>query len=140
MDTLRSREVLDLVRRSEPALRNPEKMTHGIMAGIGKNRQKPPVVPLLLQRLLAAASVALVLLFGYEQYRVVEKVTALETHFTGITTVPRYTDQLQIASTIYISKAGIPLAEIERRFTAKKLTTMRYLSIINKHLAQRNIK
>ena len=140
MDAMKSREVLELVRRLEPVLQHPDEVTDNIMAALLKPTQKTPVVPLLLQRLLAAASVALFLLFGYEQYHVVKKVSALELQFTETRADSRYSDPLRLASTIDINKAGISFSEIERLLSAEKGTVPLSFSIIKKRLDQRNKK
>jgi hypothetical protein len=140
-DALKAREVMGLLRRSEPLLKDPEQVTENIMAAINqgiKNRHVSPVF--LLQRLLAAASVALVLLFGYEQYIVVEKVSSLQTQFSQIKGDPRSSDPLCIASALYISKAGISFSEIERLFSPESGKTPLTFSIVKKRLDQRTLK
>jgi hypothetical protein len=140
-DELKAREVIDLLRRSDPVLKNPEGLTEDIMAAIQQRSQRNQVFPLLLlQRLLAAASVAVLLLFGYEQYVVVEKVTTLETQFSVIKADPRYSDPLHMASAFDISKAGISISEIERLLSPEKGKATLSFSFIKKQLNLRTIK
>jgi len=54
-DVLKAREVMNLVRRLEPVLRDPDEITDNIMFAIQQDPKKTVVVPLFLQRLLAAA-------------------------------------------------------------------------------------
>ena len=139
-DTLKARELMEMVRRSEPVPRNPGEITDNIMSAILKCPQKTPVVWLLFQRLLAAASVALFLLFGYEQYNVVKKVSALEMQFTVINADSRYSGPLRLASTFDISKAGVSFSEIERLLSAGNGDASRCFSYNNKQSVQRNKK
>ena len=76
------------VRKREPILKDPEGLTEDIMNAIRENPmqnnfdnpEKPGKLPVIivLRRLLAAASVCLFLLFGYEEYVVVDKISRLE--------------------------------------------------------------
>ena len=136
-EVLKARDFVDLVRRSEPLLANPDEITDNIMNAIRKPTQKKtPSSRLYLQRLLAAASVAACLLFGYEQYHVVIKVRALEAKFTEFRQNSRYSDPLRFASAVYLGKAGVSLSEIERRLTTGHGTTHHPFSCIVKRLAQ----
>lgn len=118
-----ARTILDLLRNSEPALKEPEGLTEAIMAEItpgAVHRQVPALF--LLQRLLAAASVALVLLFGYEQYVVVEKVSTLEKQFSEIKSDPRYSYTLYFGSSGNLSKAGISLPDLKKLIPTGTIT------------------
>jgi hypothetical protein len=101
-DSLKARELMKLIRGFEPALEDPDEITDNIMFAIQQAPQRTVFVPLLLQRLLAAASVALFLMFGYEQYGVVKKVTALETKFSETRVESRYPDSQRLASNFKI--------------------------------------
>jgi cytochrome c-type biogenesis protein CcmH/NrfG len=120
---LEAHNILDLLRKSEPVLKNPEGMTEAIMAAITQpaGQRRVPAI-FLLQRLLAAASVALVLLFGYEQYIVVEKVSTLEKRFSEIKSDPRYAYTLYFGSSGNLSKAGISFPELEKLISTGMLT------------------
>jgi hypothetical protein len=139
-DALKAREIMDLVRRLEPVLKDPDELTDNIMFAIRQNPQKTAFVPLFLQRLLAAASVALFLLFGYEQYDVVKKVTALEIKFSETKADSRYSDPQRLASTFDINRAGISFSEVERLISMVNGTTPLSFSSFKKQMNQRNIK
>ncbi|MCX6244294.1 MAG: hypothetical protein NTU98_06260 [Bacteroidetes bacterium] len=136
-DALKAREVMDLVRRSEPVLRDPDEITDNIMSAIQQGLPKTVVVPMFLQRLLAAASVALFLLFGYEQYGVVSKVTALETTFSATRADSRFSDPQRLASAFDINRAGISFTEIGRLISTVKGTNPLSFSSIKKQMNQR---
>jgi hypothetical protein len=139
-DALKAREVMNLLRRSEPLLRNPAELTVSIIEGLQKNPEKTFVVPLLLSRLLAAASVALFLAFGYEQYGIVQKISALEKQCAAIKSDSRYSDLLQQASTMNISEAGISFSELERLLSTEKGRNPLSVFIIKKRLHQKDKK
>ncbi len=139
-DALKAREVMKLVRRSEPVLRDPEELTSNIMAFIPERPEKTFTIPLLLTRLLVAASVATFFLFGYEQYDIVKKVSSLEVQFSEIRSDSRYADLLQLTSTVNISKAGISFSEIEQLLLTEKGRTQLSITFIKKRLDQKNKK
>jgi hypothetical protein len=97
-DSLKAREVMTLIRGFEPSLSDPDAITDNIMFSIQKAPQRTAFGPVLLQRLLAAATIALFLMFGYEQYGVVKKVTELETKFSETRLESRYPDPQRLAS------------------------------------------
>lgn len=116
---LKAREVMDRIRRSEPVLRDPDELTDNIMSAIREWPEQRIAKSELrtakyLQRFLAAASIALFLLFGYEQYGVVKKVTVLEKTFSEIKADSPYSDLQMLASKIDINRAGISFSELER--------------------------
>ena len=153
-DALKAREVMNFVRRSEPVLRNPDELTDNIMSSIRQwpNSEKRKAkseqrianserrITITLQRLLAAASIALFLLFGYEQYGVVTKVTALEKKFSEIKLDSPYSDPQRLASVIDINRAGISFSEIRKLLSTMNGTTPRSLSSFTKQMNQKNIK
>ena len=139
-DALKVREVINLVRRLEPVLNDPDEITDNIMSAIQQGPQKTAFVPLFLQHFLAAASVALFLLFGYEQYGVVKKVTALEIKFSETKADSRYPDLQRLASTFDLNRAGISFSEIERLISMVNGTTPLSFSSFKKQMHQRNIK
>jgi hypothetical protein len=139
-EALKAREIMALARRMEPVLHDPGKLTENIMTAIGVQSPKTASVPLFFQRLLAAASVALFLLFGYEQSGVVRKVSALEVQFSRIKAGSSYPGPQQLASTIYIQNAGISFSEIEKFLYPGKGFNPMSSSNIQKRLHKRNIK
>jgi len=139
-DALKAREVMELVRRLELVLKDPDEITDNIMFAIQHSPQRTVFVPLFLLRMLAAASVALVLLFGYEQYGVVKKVTALEIKFSETRADSRYSNPHRLASAFDINRAGISFSEIKRLISAVNGTTPLSFSSFKKQMNQRNIK
>jgi hypothetical protein len=128
MDALKAREVMGVLRHSAPDLRDPDEITDNIMLAIqGKSGEKA-VFPMALQRILAAASVALLLLLGYEQYGVVKKVTALETQISGTRIETRCSNPQRLASALDINRAGISLSEIERFIPPKNRARLQSLT------------
>ncbi len=132
------KQIVNALRRNEPELREPEKLTEDIMLAIQHEEQdrsslhpmKSSRLPrlILLQRLLTAASVCLFLMFGIEQYMVVDKVNQLENQNRSVT----YFSYAQFASRI--TKSGIPLAELQKRFPLSK----KFLSVATR-LTMRNL-
>jgi predicted anti-sigma-YlaC factor YlaD len=128
-----AREAIGTYRRSAPELKDPESLTEEIMRGIlqGQEHKTARLLP-LFQRLLAAASVALFLLLGYEQYVVVEKITRLETQSSLIKTDPHYSNPQQMASAFDISKAGISFRELEKMLSKRVSRPLVFSSAITK--------
>jgi hypothetical protein len=140
LDTLKAREMMNLIRRSEPVLKNPDENAGAIMDAIRKQPRKKPVVLPLIKRLLAAAAVACFIILGYEQYQVVKKVSALEIQFRGTRPVGPYPDPFRHPSALDINKAGISFSEVERLLKSGKGTTPLSLFIIKKRLEKSKIK
>lgn len=138
---LEARELLALIRSSEPVLQDPADLTESIMAEINHVPGNKSVSVLsVLQRVLAAASVALILLLSYEQHGVVEKIMTLEKQFSEIKGDPRYSDPLRLISSQDLSKTGISFAEIEEILTKKEGKAPLSYTIIKKHFDLKPIK
>lgn len=134
------KEVIELIRDSEPVMKDPEGVAENIMAAIG---QKPhrKIVPLyLLQRILAAASVALLLLFGAEQYMIVENVSRLELQLSKAGPGPRYPDPLQMVPAGGLVKAGLSASVINRLLSTRNIKAPVGLELIKKQLETNSIK
>jgi hypothetical protein len=125
-DTMKSKEVFELIRLSEPMLSDPVGFTDSILSALPPEKRKPTVVPLFFKQMLAASSVALFLLFGYEQYGVVSKVSALEKQFSVIREDSGNSNPWRLTSTIDINKAGISFSEMEKLFSGAKGNTSRF--------------
>jgi len=119
-ETLEARRVMGLLKSSEPALRDRAGLTGRIMEAAAGRPQSRSLIPMYATRLLAAASVALVLVFGYEQYGIVKKIYALEKQCIGVAKDSRYPDLRQLASGRNISQAGISLTGIERLISSDR--------------------
>jgi hypothetical protein len=79
----KSARLLNLIR-SEPILNNPKALTESILDAIEEkhipqiNSYKQSKVILLFKRTLAAASFALLVIFGVENYIIINKISELE--------------------------------------------------------------
>jgi len=113
-NALKSREVLTLVRNSVPVPEDPDEISDNIMFTIEQDTKGKAIVPVTIQRLLAAASIALFVLFGYEQYGVVKKISTLETKVYETRIESGYTDPQHLAMTYDINRAGISLSGIRK--------------------------
>jgi hypothetical protein len=98
--------------RRVPVLKNPERLTEEIMKAIRENPKisylsmteksgKSPVIIILL-RFLAAASVCLFLVFAYEEYVVVDKISRLEKQNAAISQSSQYQATLKLKKAIGI--------------------------------------
>jgi hypothetical protein len=115
-ESRRARTFMSALRRSEPILQNPEELTLNILqavrnrpSGIAQRSPRTMASPFrlhLLERMLAAASVCLILVFGSEQYTVVDKITRLEEQQTTEARKPGLP-----VSSAYINTAGFSLFE-----------------------------
>jgi len=100
------------VRGREPVMKNPEELTEDIMnaiqgipAGSGSVRIKkttelPAVI--ILRRLLAAASVCLFLVFAYDEYVVVDKISSLEKQCSAISHSSQYQAALNVKTVMNV--------------------------------------
>lgn len=95
--TLQASKLIDKLRNTEPASIDTSELTEKIMLGINQavqEKSSPISVSFFtssnLQRLLAAASICLLLIFGYEQYRVLAKLTRLENENQAIGLSPQF--------------------------------------------------
>lgn len=102
------------LRRHEPVLKKPEELTDDIMEAI--MAKKAPVTAMsnhsrrsrtlvLASRLLAVASVCLFLIFGYEQYVVVDKIGKLESQNATISQNSKYKTALRINNVISLVRS-----------------------------------
>jgi hypothetical protein len=104
--------LVSALRNRKPVLKNPEGLTDDIMKAVHelsaddktdksvKSRQLPAII--MLRRLLAAASVCLFLVFGYEEYVVVEKISQLEKQSSAISRSADYQAALNLKKVITI--------------------------------------
>lgn len=87
---MRSNNIIDFLKRHEPELKNPEKLTKGILSAINKEEDGRKNRFIIIQRILVAASICLLLVFGIEQYIFVDKILQLENNASKISTNPAY--------------------------------------------------
>jgi hypothetical protein len=100
------------VRGREPVMKNPEGLTEDIMnairgipagsdsARIKKTTELPAVI--ILRRLLAAASVCLFLVFAYDEYVVVDKISSLEKQCSAISHSSQYQAALNVKTVMNV--------------------------------------
>lgn len=79
-------KISDKLKAQEPVLSEPSRFTEEVLSGINQpmsKKNKPVSVSnvgfIFLQRVLAAASVCLFLVFGFEQFHFLSKINQLET-------------------------------------------------------------
>ena len=89
-DSLSARNVIDSLRAQEPQLKEPELLTNNIISAISalpetriKESSRSKTIQ-LVQRILAAASVTLLLVFGIEQYVIVDKLIRLQVQTSSV--------------------------------------------------------
>lgn len=139
--TLEARGILNFLRTTEPTLDEPEQVMENIMSSISHGIPgRSGSTVFLLQRLLAAASIAVFLLFGYEQAVVVSKIARLEATISNISADPRSSYPLRLYSAQDIMKAGISVSDIERLMPREKgRASMPFISLKN-HFDLKTIK
>lgn len=127
----RVEHLLASVRNREPILKDPEGLTEDIMNTIrdnparkkqdikNKSRELPAII--ILRRLLAAASVCLLLVFGYEEYVVVEKISHLEKQSSAISRSSRYQAALNLKKVMTILTLNPQIINQYLDFKAKKI-------------------
>jgi hypothetical protein len=128
------KEVIGLLHDSEPVLKHPERVTGNILYAI---QQEPhvKVTPLLfIQRILAAASVALLLLFGYEQYLIVAKVSRLEVQLSKAGPVPRCPDPLHMIPAAKLTSASFSASGINRLLSSRNVRAPFCFALIKNQL------
>jgi len=119
------------IRHREPILKNPEGFTEDIMKAIQIDSKenhfqiteksgKFPVIT-FLQRLLAAASVCLFLVFGYEEYVLVDKISRLEKQNAAISQSSQYRSALKLKKTISILSADPEMLNQYTELKTKKI-------------------
>lgn len=95
------------LRERKPILKDPGGLTDDIMNAISKTAKvtshqskKSSEIPviIIIRRLLAAASVCLFLVFGYEEYVVVDKISRLEEQCSAISQSSQYQAALNLKS------------------------------------------
>ena len=80
------KKIVDYLKNQPPEFKNPEQLTVDIISAINDpliNQSDDKIIHpkkkiILIQRILAAASITLILVFGVEQYIILEKISKLE--------------------------------------------------------------
>jgi len=122
------------LRRMEPILENPEGLTEDIMKAIREDSteirhnitEKSGRLPgiIILRRLLAAASVCFFLVFGYEEYIMVDKISRLEKQNAAISQSPQYQSALNLKMAIGILASDPGLLNRNKELKTKKINLM----------------
>jgi len=138
MKSTKKKEIEELVsgtiagiRQREPILENPEGLTEDIMSAIRENKKANPAVIIekpvksavltLAIRLMAAACVCLFLLFGYEEYIVVNKISRLEKQNSAISQSSRYQVALQLDKAVNIIASDPELLNQYKEIKSRKM-------------------
>ncbi len=91
-DCLSAKKITSLLSQKQAVLNNPKKLTNDILDSINKIEPEKKstgfTISITAKRFLAAASVCLVIVFGYEQYVVMEKMIKLEEQMSVVTNAP----------------------------------------------------
>ena len=91
-DCLSAKKITSLLNQREPKLNDPQKLTNDILDSINdletEKKSESSTIFLTAKRILAAASVCLMIVFGYEHYVVVEKLIKLEEQMSVVTNAP----------------------------------------------------
>ena len=104
-ESLKAADFLGIIRRYEPEQIDSHELTGAIMKAIDRmdkrlqlnsGRQQPVHALAIVHRILAAASVCLFIVYGVEQYAVVDKVTRLEKQYASIARDPNYRGAAQL--------------------------------------------
>ena len=128
--------ILEVLRKNEHRLQDTEEIPQKVMQSIRNMGQRKstggfapsPQIRYLTwaQRLLTAASVCLLILYGAEEFIVVKKMNTLEQHTASVKVEPANT----IASRLV--KSGIKLTSLQQRFKIrKKYLAAHQLAIVN---------
>ncbi len=109
------KDVIGLLRNAEPVLKDPEKITDEILRHVTRS----PRINLgprlyILQRLLVAASVALLLVFGYEQTIVVRDMQSLEIQMDNVHEYNQLQNINLLQGAVTRLNAGFSFTEIEQ--------------------------
>jgi hypothetical protein len=122
--------LIAALRSKEPVLKDPEELTGNIMEAILKKIEirTAPVIPVeksnrqltIILRLLAAASVCLFLIFGYEQYVVVDKIGKLEIQNASISQNKKYGAAVKINQVVALLKSDPKVLAYFKKTGAEK--------------------
>lgn len=120
-ESMEQNRIVEILR-SEPLLNNPDELTNSILSSIDKINQNPAItknkgkVIRLIRRSLAAASVLIMIVFGVEQYTVVQKIMKLE---ESATRIESKNSNRNIRSLVYYN-TGLDL-ENSKNFNVKEI-------------------
>ena len=91
-DCQKVKNITSVLNQKQPILNNPQKLTYNILDTINniENEEQSGGIRILTlaKRFLVAAAVCLIIVFGYEQYEVIEKLIKLETQMSAVPGIP----------------------------------------------------
>jgi hypothetical protein len=140
LDALKARAAVAMARGNNPELIAPIDLTDDIMQAVDRESGKTAVLSVYLAKLLAAASIALCMVFGYEQFEVVRKVSALEIQFSQAGSGFQYTGPARLAASLDIRNSGISLSKVEKVLAAGTGTRLASFMDIQKRFINRKQK
>ena len=116
--------ILDALQKNEPRLTNNEEIPQQVMHSIQNMRQEKSSDDVTgssriryltyAQRLLTAASVCLLILYGTEEFIIVRKMNTLEQRTTSVRIEPANSLAHRLA------KTGIKITSLKQRFKVRK--------------------
>ena len=87
-DCLSAKKVATLLSQKQPVLNDSLQLTNNILDTLNEQEPEKKIVRFNVfntaKRILAAASVCLIIVFGYEQYEVMEKLIKLEEQMSAV--------------------------------------------------------
>jgi hypothetical protein len=118
--------ITSFLRQSEPRLKDPDRLTDDIMQEIARKKpsqqgptpekKKPNRIITVASRMLAAASICLFFIFGYEQYLIVDKIASLEDQNASISRQKKYQTAIATSQVIGLLKSDPELLKQLRQF------------------------
>jgi hypothetical protein len=138
--SLQAHALITGIRNHQPVISDPEGLTKSILSNIQKSLKpvsdKSLHMPIILhlpmiEKILVAASIALLLVFGYEQYIVVNKVIHLEQKMSDAPQSQSHVRAYQKMMTGYPARVGnlIQSKSKYRIFNQKKSRYRAFLSL-----------
>ena len=88
-ESVEAKNIIGQIQK-EPELRDPEDLTKSILSQVEnvdqttKSNNSNSKIYLLIRRSLAAASICLMIVFGFEQYMVFDKISKMEEHVSVV--------------------------------------------------------
>jgi hypothetical protein len=110
--------LTSMIQQAEPVLKDPDKLTDEIMNIIEHDSLPDTKYPIpgnkqirtlqIVQRLLAVASVCLLMIFSYEEFNIVNKISNLEKQNSAISSsVKNHEFNLEKAGMLFSSRADL---------------------------------
>lgn len=140
-ESLPAKNVINSLRNQDHTIKNPEILTNNILNSIEnldkidsstKHSFTSKLIKLeTIQRLLAAASVLLLLTFGYEQFTVVDQILALEEKMSTSSNEPaRFQNYNEVIAFYPKQVTESFISNIENRINKKKNSKIRSMIML----------